>query len=135
MQIIVKSRHTVIPPRLRAKATEKFERLGKLLDKIQTVEVAVGEEKNPRMGDMKNHIEVTLTTKQRRLHAESYGPDVLSAIDGALAKIEAQVRKVKGKALARTRRSGGHAEADREAAQKALNGSPPLVKATGSKRS
>lgn len=126
MQIIVTSRHTEIPPRLRDRATEKFEHLGKLLDRIQSIEVAIGEEKNRRVGDRKNHVEVTLTTKLRRLHAEAYGPDILSAIDAAVSKVEAQIRKVKGKAIDRSRRNGGHAAADLEAAHVAVNGSTPI---------
>lgn len=120
MQIIVKSRHTVVPMRLRKKATEKFERLEKLLDRIQIIDVALGEEKNPRLGDKKNHVEVTLATTAGRIHAEAYGPDVLSAVDAAVAKVEAQIRRIKGKTIDRHRRSGGHVEADLDAARLAV---------------
>lgn len=121
MQIIIKSRHTVIPNRLRAFATQKFERLEKLLDRIQTIEIAVGESGARRVTD-KSVVEVTLVTKLRRLHAEAHGPDIMTAVEAAVAKVESQVRKLKGKAMARTRRNGGHAVADRLAAVAALNG-------------
>ena len=120
MQIIVKSRHTVVPMRLRKKATEKFERLEKLLDRIQIIDVALGESHNPRVGDKKNHVEVTLATTSGRLHAEAYGPDLLSTVDAAIAKVEAQIRRLKGKTIDRHRRSGGHVEADLDAARVAV---------------
>ena len=129
MQIIVQSRHTELSPRLRDRATEKFERVTKFLDGIRSIEVAVGEEKNPRVGDRKNHIEVRLSTDLRQFHAEAYGPDVLTAVDAAVAKIEAQIRRVKGKVIDRARRNGGHAAADLEAARVALNGSSPIAPA------
>lgn len=104
MQIIVKSRHTVLPKRIKTIATEKFEKVGKLLDRIQTLEVAFGEEHNPRIPD-RHHVEVTLVTKNTRLHATASGPDPMSAVDKVISKVEAQIRKVKGKAIDRTHRA------------------------------
>jgi ribosomal subunit interface protein len=104
MQIIIKSRHTVLPKRIKELAAEKFEKVGKLLDKIQTLEVAFGEEHNPRIAD-KHHVEVTLVTKNRRVHATASGPDAMSAVDKVISKVEAQVRKIKGKAITRTHRA------------------------------
>jgi len=122
MQIIIKSRHVVLPKRLREFATAKFERLEKLLDRIQSIEIAVGESGARKVVD-KSVVEVTLVTKMRRLHAEAHGPDIMTAVEAAVAKVEAQVRRLKGKAIARTRRTGGHVMADRLAATAALNGS------------
>lgn len=122
MQIIIKSRHVVLPKRLREFATTKFEHLEKLLDRIQSIEIAVGESGARKVAD-KSVVEVTLVTKMRRLHAEAHGPDIMTAVESAVAKVESQVRKLKGKAMARTRRSGGHVVADRVAAVAALNGS------------
>jgi ribosomal subunit interface protein len=121
MQIIIKSRHTVLPKRLREFATTKFEHLEKILDRIQTIEIAVGESGARKVAD-KSVVEVTLVTKLRRLHAEAHGPDVMTAVEAAVNKVEAQVRRIKGKAIARTRRSGGHIQADRLAADIAMNG-------------
>lgn len=105
MQIIVKSRHTVLPKKIKELATAKFEKLEKLLDKIQTLEITIGEDHNPRISD-KHHIEVTLLTKNRRLHATASGPDTLSALDRAIDKVETQLRKVKSKTVSRR---NGHA--------------------------
>lgn len=121
MQIIIKSRHVVLPKRLREFATAKFENLEKLLDRIQSIEIAVGESGARKVVD-KSVVEVTLVTKMRRLHAEAHGPDIMTAVEAAVAKVEAQIRRIKGKAIARTRRSGGHVMADRIAATAALNG-------------
>jgi ribosomal subunit interface protein len=121
MQIIIKSRQTVIPRSMREFAAAKVERLSRLLDRIQSVEIAVGESAARKVED-KNFVEVTLTTKLRRLHAEAHGPDLMTAIERAVDKAEAQLRRVKGKAIARTRRSGGHVEADKDARAAALNG-------------
>lgn len=121
MQIIIKGRHTVVPKRLRAFATTKFERLERFLDRIQTIEIAVGESAARKVTD-KSFVEVTLVTNLRRVHAEAHGPDIMTAVEAAVAKVEAQVKRLKGKAIARTRRGGGHVLADQLAATAALNG-------------
>lgn len=104
MQIIVKSRHTVLPKKIKALAAEKFGHIEKLLDRVQTIEIAIGEEHNPRISN-KHHVEVTLVTKSRRMHAAASGPDVMSAIDRVIDKVEAQIRHFKGKAISKTHRS------------------------------
>lgn len=102
MQVIVKGRHTHIPAALKEQATQKLEKVGRFLDRIQTLEIEFTEEHNPRISD-KHTVEVTLVTKAHTLRAHASGPDPQSAVDRVLAKIEAQVKKLKDRNVKRGR--------------------------------
>ncbi|MFN2613273.1 MAG: ribosome hibernation-promoting factor, HPF/YfiA family [Actinomycetota bacterium] len=126
MQVIVRSRHTSTPDHLKDLATRKLEKLERILDRILKVEVEFSEEHNPRIAD-KHSVEVTLKTKAHTLRAQATGGDPTAAVEGAVKKIEAQVKKLKEKRVERwkggsaTRR--GKALTPPEAPTSARNGS------------
>lgn len=109
MQVIVKGRHTHIPREIKDVATSKLEKVQRLFDRIQKLEIEFTEEHNPRIAD-KHTVEVTLTTKARTLRAHASGPDPLSALDRVVDKLTRQVRRMKGKMVGRSR-SNNHKEA------------------------
>jgi ribosomal subunit interface protein len=104
MQVIVKGRNTHVPPHLKELATHKLEKVQRFLDKILLLEIEFSEEHNPRIAD-KHTVEVTLTTKAHVLRAHASGPDPTSAVDGVLDKLEAQVKRLKGKFVRRGSRT------------------------------
>jgi ribosomal subunit interface protein len=104
MQVIVKGRNTHVPQKLKDLATHKLEKVQRFLDKIISMEIEFSEEHNPRIAD-KHTVEVTLTTKAHVLRAHASGPDPTSAVDGVLDKLEAQVKKLKGKFVRRGSRT------------------------------
>src|SRR5438270_11348710 len=104
MQVIVKGRNTHVPPQLKELATHKLEKVQRFLDKIISMEIEFSEEHNPRIAD-KHTVEVTLTTKAHVLRAHASGPDPTSAVDGVLDKLEAQVKRLKGKFVRRGSRT------------------------------
>ena len=104
MQVIVKGRNTHVPPHLKELATHKLEKVERFLDKILSLEIEFSEEHNPRIAD-KHIVEVILTTKAHVLRAHASGPDPASAVDGVLDKLEAQVKRLKGKFVRRGSRT------------------------------
>ncbi|HEX9711399.1 MAG TPA: ribosome-associated translation inhibitor RaiA [Actinomycetota bacterium] len=102
MQVIVKGRHTNIPHNIKELATQKLEKVQRLFDRIQKLEIEFTEEHNPRIAD-KHIVEVILTTKAHVLRAHAAGPDPLSAVDRVTDKLTRQVRSMKGKMVGRNR--------------------------------
>jgi len=102
MQVIVKGRHTHLPNSIKETATQKLEKVQRLFDRIQKLEIEFTEEHNPRIAD-KHIVEVILTTKAHVLRAQARGPDPVSAIDLVVDKLTRQVRGMKGKMVGRTR--------------------------------
>jgi putative sigma-54 modulation protein len=137
MQVIVKGRNTHVPPRLKERATRKLERVQRFFDRIQSLEIEFSEEHNPRIAD-KHTVEVTLTTKAHVLRAHASGPDPSSAVDLVVAKLEGQVKRLKGKIVQRggrkTLRTAGGRLPDVEelpAAVPRKGATPPLESAEG----
>jgi len=104
MQVIVKGHHTHVSSSLKELATNKIEKVSRFLDSIQTAEIEFSEEHNPRISD-KHIVEITLTTKTRVLRARASGTDAATAVDRVLDKVEAQVRRLKGKFVERGSRT------------------------------
>lgn len=104
MQVIVKGRNTHVPPDLKELATRKLEKVERFLEKIISLEIEFSEEHNPRIAD-KHTVEVILTTKAHVLRAHASGPDPTTAVDGVLDKLEAQVKRLKGKFVRRGSRT------------------------------
>jgi putative sigma-54 modulation protein len=100
MQVIVTGRNTHVSTHLKELATHKLEKVQRFLGKIITMEIEFSEEHNPRIAD-KHTVEVVLTTKAHVLRAHASGPDPASAIDKVLDKLEAQVKRLKGKFVRR----------------------------------
>src|SRR3989440_6068361 len=103
-EVLVRGRNTHAPPHLKELATHKLEKVERFLDKILSLEIEFSEEHNPRIAD-KHIVEVTLTTKAHVLRAHASGPDPTSAVDGVLDKLEAQVKRLKGKFVRRGSRT------------------------------
>jgi ribosomal subunit interface protein len=104
MQVIVKSRHTNVSEPIKEMAEQKLEKVQRLLGKVTALEVEFSEEHNPRIAD-KHIVEVTLTTKAHLLRAHASGADPMTALDSVVHKLEAQVKRLKDKRVARGSRT------------------------------
>lgn len=108
MRITVKGKNLDVPPKVRDHATTKLSRVSRLFDRFIEMDVVFSEESNPRIND-RVHCEVTLHTKGKYLRAAAAGPDHLTAIDRAEAKLSRQVRKLKTKLVSKPRRESAQA--------------------------
>lgn len=130
MQVIVKARHTRVPAALKQMAIEKVEHVRRIFDHIDKLEIEFSEEHNPRVKN-KHRVEVILATKNHVLRAEAAGVDQASAVDKVVDKLEVQVKRMKDKAVKRSRpasRPGTKAETIRIPSP-ASNGSSRASKA------
>jgi ribosomal subunit interface protein len=93
MDVVVKSRHCSVPDEFRALVEEKLARLEKLDDRVIRVEVEVTEERNKRQHDQAHCVEITLRSKGPVVRAEAASTDKNAALDMALDRVMAQLRK------------------------------------------
>lgn len=120
MQVIVTGRGTHVSNHMKKVAGEKLEKVQRFFDRINTMQIEFSEERNPRLASRKHTVEVTLTTKQHTLRAHASGPDPSAAVDGVLAKIEQQVKRLKGKFVERGSRTAGAKKAKARTRAQAL---------------
>ncbi len=105
MDIVVKGRKTEVPERFRKHVAEKLDKIQKLDGKVISLDVEVSKELNPRQADRSDRVEITLNTRGPVVRAEAAAADPYAALDVAVTKLEARLRKAASKR--HTRR--GHA--------------------------
>jgi ribosomal subunit interface protein len=93
MEVVVTGRHCEITDRFRDHATEKLTRLEKHDHRIMRVHVEVDCEPNPRQHDRSTHVELTAFSKGPVIRAEAAAEDKMAALDLALDKMAAQMRR------------------------------------------
>ena len=93
MDVVVTGRHCEISERFREHAAEKLTKLEKHDHRIMRVHVEVDCEPNPRQHDRAVHVELTAYSKGPVIRAESAADDKMGALDLALDKMAAQMRR------------------------------------------
>jgi ribosomal subunit interface protein len=93
MDVVVTGRHCEISDRFREHAAEKLTKLEKHDHRIIRVHVEVDSEPNPRQHDQAVHVELTAFSKGPVIRAEAAADDKMGALDLALDKMAAQMRK------------------------------------------
>lgn len=94
MDIIVKGRHTGINDRFRELANVKLAKIGKLDHKVIRVDVEVSKERNPRITDQRERVELTIHSRGPVIRAEAAADDRFAALDQAVSKLESRLRRV-----------------------------------------
>jgi ribosomal subunit interface protein len=94
MEITFKGRHTSVPERFRRHATAKLAKLEKLDQKAIRIDVEVSQERNPRQSDHSERVELTIRSRGPAIRAEAAADDRYAALDLAVAKLEARLRRV-----------------------------------------
>ena len=93
MDIVVKSRNCEVSDRFRKHVEEKLARLEKHDHRVMRVEVAVNKERNPRLQDRAVRVELTAFSKGPVVRAEAAAEDKMGALDLALDRMVAQMRR------------------------------------------
>ena len=129
VDIVVKGRKTEVPERFRKHVAEKLDKIQKLDGKVISLDVEVSKELNPRQADHCDRVEITLTTRGPVVRAEASATDPYAALDIAVSKLEARLRKAASKR--HTRRGNGRTPAsevaDRVPGAARINGDGTLV--------
>lgn len=95
MDIIVKGRHTSVSDRFRDHVTSKLARIERLDSKLIRVDVEVSKERNPRISDQRERVELTIHSRGPVIRAEASADDRFAALDLALDKLEGRLRRLK----------------------------------------
>jgi len=93
MEVVVTGRHCELSERFRGHAAEKLSRLEKHDHRIMRVHVEVDCEPNPRQHDRAVRVELTAFSKGPVIRAEAAADDKMGALDLALDKMAAQMRR------------------------------------------
>ena len=93
MDIVVKGRHTEISERFRQHVADKLAKVEKLDSKVISVDVECAKERNPRQSDQSERVELTIHSRGPIVRAEASAQDCYAALDVAVAKLEARLRK------------------------------------------
>lgn len=93
MEVVVTGRHCEIKDSFRQHVSEKLARLEKHDHRIMRVHVEVDCEPNPRQHDHAVHVELTAFSKGPVIRAEASADDKMGALDLAVDKMAAQMRR------------------------------------------
>ena len=93
MDVQVTSRHCELSDRFRSHVQEKLGRLEKHDHRIIRVSVEVEQERNPRQADRAVRVELTAFSRGPVIRAEAAAEDKMAALDLALDKMAAQMRR------------------------------------------
>jgi len=94
VDIIVKGRHTGVSDRFRDHVTTKLARIERLDNRLIRVDVEVSKERNPRLSDQRERVELTIHSRGPAIRAEAAADDRFSALDIALGKLESRLRRL-----------------------------------------
>lgn len=93
MNITVRGRHTEVNDRFRRHVDNKLARIERLNQKVIRVDVEVSEERNPRLADQRERVELTIRSRGPVIRAEAAADDRYGALDLALGKLESRLRR------------------------------------------
>ncbi|WP_433464427.1 ribosome hibernation-promoting factor, HPF/YfiA family [Spirillospora sp. CA-128828] len=93
MNITVRGRHTEVNDRFRRHVDNKLARIERLNQKVIRVDVEVSEERNPRLADQRERVELTIRSRGPVIRAEAAADDRYGALDLALDKLESRLRR------------------------------------------
>jgi ribosomal subunit interface protein len=93
VDIVVKGRQTEVTERLRQHIADKLAKIEKLDSKIISVDVECSKERNPRLSDQCERIELTMYSRGPVIRAEASAQDWYGALDIAVGRLEARLRK------------------------------------------
>ena len=118
MEVVVTGRHCELSDRFRSHVEDKLARLEKHDHRIIRVNVEVENERNPRQAERAVRVQLTALSKGPVIRAEACAADKMAALDLALDKMAAQMRRAADRRRVhrgrRTPVSGGQALAETE---------------------
>ena len=94
MDIVVKGRNVEVPEHYRIHVAEKLDKIQRYDGKLIRVDVELFHERNPRQADHAQRIEITCSSRGPVVRAEACASDFYAALDLALNKLHARLRRV-----------------------------------------
>jgi ribosomal subunit interface protein len=95
VQIAIVGRHTEVNDRFRELVSEKLGKVEQLAPQAQLIDVEVTQEKNPKLSDARERVELTVTGRGPVVRAEAAAPDRVAALDLAVEKLNERLRRAR----------------------------------------
>lgn len=108
MEIVVKSRHCTPSEAFRETAQEKLAKLDRFGQPFGRVEVELSRESAPRRSSTCERVELTLVGKGPVVRGEADAQDPVAALDMAISKVEARLRRLAGRRKVGHSHGGNH---------------------------
>jgi ribosomal subunit interface protein len=93
VDIVVKGRNVEVPDHYREHVAEKLDKAVRFDRKIIRIEVELLHERNPRQQDHRQRVEITCRSRGPVVRAESGARDFYTALDEAIGKLNARLRR------------------------------------------
>lgn len=93
MDIVMTGRNVDVPAHYRVHVTDKLAHLERLNNHPIRYDVELDHENNPRQSKTCQRVEITSTGNGPTMRAEASGPDFYTALDAALSKLKARLRR------------------------------------------
>ncbi len=93
MDIVVKGRNVEVPDHFRQHVQEKLAPSERLDPRVYHLDVELSHEKNPRQSSKCQRVEITVRGKGPVIRAEACAETFYAALDAAVLKLEARLRK------------------------------------------
>ncbi len=97
MDVVITGRHCEVSDRFRQHVSDKLAKLEKYDHSVARIDVEVTQERNPRQADRAIRIQLTVSSRGPVIRAEAAAEDKVAALDGALLRLQAQLRKTADK--------------------------------------
>jgi ribosomal subunit interface protein len=96
LDLILKGRGVRITEQIRMLAEHKLSKIERLDRRAQRLEVEIFEERNPRLGGS-HRVELTCDSVRYVYRAQGAGPDVNTALDQGVERLERQISSRRGR--------------------------------------
>ena len=93
MDIVVKGRNVEVPDHFRTHVAYKLAPSERLDARVIRIDVELAHERNPRQSSQCQRVEITCASKGPVIRAEASAADFYAALDAAVLKLEARLRK------------------------------------------
>ena len=93
MDIVVKGRNVEVPEHFRERVQDKLAPSERLDSRVIRIDVELTHEKNPRQSDRCQRVEMTWRSKGPVVRAEASAADFYAALDAAVLRLEARLRR------------------------------------------
>jgi ribosomal subunit interface protein len=93
VDIVVKGRNVEVPDHYREHVADKLSKVERYDQKLMRADVELFHERNPRQSDTCQRVEITVMTKGPVIRAEAQAQDFYAALDCAINKLDARLRR------------------------------------------
>lgn len=93
MDVVVKGRNLEVPDHFRQLIVEKLQKMERYDQKLIQIDVVLSHEPNRRQSERCQRVEITCRSRGPAIRSESCAKDFYSALDTAMTKLEARLRK------------------------------------------